>query len=85
MLRHARPSTIHQFSPLRGGIAFLYFCQDFVSLLGQPSFLHVQQENRVLHKPIHSLVRSAQYILPDHLFQVRTKLNLHGHSLPDRP
>jgi hypothetical protein len=61
-------------------MAFLYFCPDFASLIGQPSFLLVQQENRAFHKLIHSLVRSTLDILLDHLFQVRTKLNLHGHS-----
>jgi hypothetical protein len=89
MLRHARPSTgsgfPHQLPALRGRIAFLYFCPDFASLLGEPSFLLVQQENRAFHELIHSLVRSTLDILLDHLYPGQDEVESSWPQLPQVP
>ena len=70
-----------QISALRGCVTLLDFCPDFAAVLGQPSFLLVEQGNGALHKLIHGLVGPALDVLLDHFFQRRPQMNLHTHIL----
>ena len=51
-------------------------------MLSQPSFLLVKQGNGVLRKLIHGLAGPSLDVLLDHFFQLRPRMNLHGHILP---
>jgi hypothetical protein len=50
-------------------------------MLGQTGFLLVKQGNGAPHK-LHGLVGPALNALLDHLFQLRSQMNLYDHSLP---
>src|SRR6266849_9202443 len=62
---------IDQFSAMGGGVTLLDFYADLAAMLGQPSFLLVEQGNGVFHKLIHGLVRPALNVPLDHFFQLR--------------
>jgi hypothetical protein len=50
-------------------------------MFGEPSFLLVEQRNRVLPKLIDGLVAPAPDVLLDHFFPLRVQMNIHSPSL----